>query len=103
MVSVWVATNGDAASHPCDAPRRRCRRCRKFEGSSLVTELNFSRGNPLQTTPDRTTFRPKGAPAPATMDDLPGLDAMDFGLGFFDRAPMGVRTVVWYKKPDKLA
>ena len=32
-----------------------------------------------RATPDRTAFQPKGAPAPATMDDLPGLDAMDFG------------------------
>ena len=47
------------------------------------------RGNPLQTTPDRTTFRPKGAPAPATMDDLPGLDAMDFGPGFLTAPPWG--------------
>ena len=31
-----------------------------------------------RATPDRAAFQPKGAPAPATMDDLPGLDAMDF-------------------------
>ena len=45
---MWVATSGDAASHPCDAPRRRRRRCLQVWYKKSLTKRRTSRPSPLR-------------------------------------------------------